>query len=324
METVARACHELRGPLTAAQARPRPRRRQGELSPARLRAIDLELGRAALVLDDLEAVRTRRARLAGDRGVDLEQLVSDSVEAWRPAAAAKESSCVPRGRVGGDRLGRSAAACASHGQPDLERDRARGRSGRGSWARRRRSAPGSRSPTPGRGCRRRLGSSCVGRGGGGDAGVAASRSRPRSRRPRGAACGGAGGSGRPAGGRVAGGGGADAAPAERRTSRESPAVAWAASAANPGCAATRRDLGATGWPAADPGSPASALRMSPRAAVRARGGPASSDTVPAGVRCQVVQVARATAAGDRGNLLARIAAGSAPPAGAQPPGRHRP
>jgi signal transduction histidine kinase len=90
MESVARACHELRGPLTAARLGLQLGATTGELSPARLRAIDLELGRAALALEDLDT--------AGRRGgpfrrplepVDMQQLVGDSVEAWLGAAAAR-------------------------------------------------------------------------------------------------------------------------------------------------------------------------------------------------------------------------------------------
>jgi len=93
METVARACHELRGPLTAARLGLELGSSMGELSPARLRAIDLEIGRAALALDDLETVRSRR--LVGARrgldavAVDVAQLLSDSVEAWRASAVAR-------------------------------------------------------------------------------------------------------------------------------------------------------------------------------------------------------------------------------------------
>ena len=89
METVARACHELRGPLTAARLGLDCGAGNGELTPARLRAIDLELGRAALVIDDLEAVRTRRVRPRPADAIDLQQLVTDSVEAWLPTAAAR-------------------------------------------------------------------------------------------------------------------------------------------------------------------------------------------------------------------------------------------
>lgn len=88
MESVARACHELRGPLTAVRLGLDYGAGNGELTPARLRAIDLELGRAALVLDELEAVRTRRAWSRPPEAIDLEQLMSDSVEAWRPTATA--------------------------------------------------------------------------------------------------------------------------------------------------------------------------------------------------------------------------------------------
>ncbi|HEY1521367.1 MAG TPA: HAMP domain-containing sensor histidine kinase [Solirubrobacteraceae bacterium] len=91
METVARACHELRGPLTAARLGLELGSSTGELSPARLRAIDLEIGRAALALDDLETVRSRRLALArrAMEAVDVRQLVSDSVEAWRASAVAQ-------------------------------------------------------------------------------------------------------------------------------------------------------------------------------------------------------------------------------------------
>ena len=90
METVARACHELRGPLTAARLGLQLGASTGELSPARLRAIDLELGRAALALEDLDGVRTR-GLVAWRRlePVDLSELVADSVEAWRPSAQAR-------------------------------------------------------------------------------------------------------------------------------------------------------------------------------------------------------------------------------------------
>ena len=68
METVARACHELRGPLTAARLGLERGVTNGELTPGRLRAIDLELGRAALVLEDLDSAgRTRRAGWRGAR-----------------------------------------------------------------------------------------------------------------------------------------------------------------------------------------------------------------------------------------------------------------
>jgi signal transduction histidine kinase len=111
METVARACHELRGPLTAARLGLQLAERVGELSPARIRAIDLELGRAALALEDLDAVRAR-GPMVGWRAlspVDLGELLADSAEAWRPAAAARGVELAASwsgrpARVWGDRL----------------------------------------------------------------------------------------------------------------------------------------------------------------------------------------------------------------------------
>ncbi|MGZ4287975.1 MAG: sensor histidine kinase [Solirubrobacteraceae bacterium] len=109
MEAVARACHELRGPLAAARLGLELGVRVGELSPAQLRALDLELGRASLALDDLAAVglRARDGRVRGE--VDIADLLADSVEAWRAPAAARgmalalEWSGAPA-RVWGERL----------------------------------------------------------------------------------------------------------------------------------------------------------------------------------------------------------------------------
>ena len=114
MEAVARACHELRGPLSAVRLGLELESAGGELTPARLRAIDLELGRASLALDDLAATRLaaarRRPRVLGScEPVDLAQLLADSVEAWRPRAirAGAELSVAWSGdarRVWGDRI----------------------------------------------------------------------------------------------------------------------------------------------------------------------------------------------------------------------------
>ncbi|HYB25781.1 MAG TPA: HAMP domain-containing sensor histidine kinase [Solirubrobacteraceae bacterium] len=110
MESVARACHELRGPLTAARLGLQLGASTGELSPDRLRAIDLELGRAALALEDLDAAGGRRPRARrAPEPVDLRELIADSVEAWRPAAAARGAALNvswsgPSPAVWGDRL----------------------------------------------------------------------------------------------------------------------------------------------------------------------------------------------------------------------------
>jgi signal transduction histidine kinase len=92
MESVARACHELRGPLTAVRLGLELGLRGG-LSPARARAIDLELGRAAVALKDLAdlgRVGNASPWLAASAAehLDARELVADSIEAWRAVAAA--------------------------------------------------------------------------------------------------------------------------------------------------------------------------------------------------------------------------------------------
>jgi signal transduction histidine kinase len=109
METVARASHELRGPITAARLGLQLGSRTGELSPARLRAIDLELGRASLALDDLALARDRGPGLRSVEEVDVAELLADSVEAGRASAAEGGVELVlrwsgARARVVGDRL----------------------------------------------------------------------------------------------------------------------------------------------------------------------------------------------------------------------------
>jgi signal transduction histidine kinase len=130
MEAVARACHELRGPLAAARLGLELGVRVGELSPAQLRALDLELGRASLALDDLAAVRERARHEPTRQEVDVAQLLADSVEAWRAPAAARgvalalEWTGVPA-RVWGERLrlaqatGNLIANAIEHGGGDI-------------------------------------------------------------------------------------------------------------------------------------------------------------------------------------------------------------
>jgi len=98
MEVVARACHELRGPLTAARLGLELGSRVRELPRARLRAIELELVRATLAVEDLSAAWQRRRgggeQVAGlelrREAFDVAELLADSVEAWRAPAAARE------------------------------------------------------------------------------------------------------------------------------------------------------------------------------------------------------------------------------------------
>jgi signal transduction histidine kinase len=94
-EAVARACHELRGPLAAARLGLELPLRRGQLADPRLRAIELELGRATLALEDLsqacDAAATRRRSVTAIRWepVDVAQLLGDLVQAWEEPAKAR-------------------------------------------------------------------------------------------------------------------------------------------------------------------------------------------------------------------------------------------
>jgi signal transduction histidine kinase len=84
MEATARACHELRGPLTAARLGLSVGAVGAELTPVRVQAIDSELGRAARVLDELVAMRGRPADGVAPQQlsrIDLLALVADALEA---------------------------------------------------------------------------------------------------------------------------------------------------------------------------------------------------------------------------------------------------
>lgn len=87
MEAVARACHELRGPITAARLGLELGTRGGGLSSEQLAAIQTELGRATLALDDLAYAPEGRHAPRQITTVDLGALLNDSVRAWQPAAA---------------------------------------------------------------------------------------------------------------------------------------------------------------------------------------------------------------------------------------------
>ncbi|MHB8656826.1 MAG: sensor histidine kinase [Solirubrobacteraceae bacterium] len=89
-EAIARISHELRGPLTAvrlglgAEGSAEPK-----IPAARLRAVELELERAALAIDDLAglAVAGREAPVPRRELVELGPLLEDAVRAWRPVAS---------------------------------------------------------------------------------------------------------------------------------------------------------------------------------------------------------------------------------------------
>src|SRR6478752_359549 len=81
---VARASHELRGPLCAA------RLGLGTLAgePGRVAAIDLELARAGRALDDLTAAPSGARPREHREPVDIAQLVRAYIPAWTTLAAA--------------------------------------------------------------------------------------------------------------------------------------------------------------------------------------------------------------------------------------------
>ncbi|MGN6170661.1 MAG: sensor histidine kinase [Solirubrobacteraceae bacterium] len=89
LETVARAAHELRGPITAARLGVGLGVRRGALAALPLRAVELELERAALALKDFESATGGCPAQPRHQDVDLVGLLADCTEAWRPAADAR-------------------------------------------------------------------------------------------------------------------------------------------------------------------------------------------------------------------------------------------
>jgi signal transduction histidine kinase len=85
-ELVARACHELRGPLTAAGLALYSAGRHNETTPRRIAAVDLQLRRAELALTDLSlAPSGGRAR---DRieAISVAELLEAEAGSWREVA----------------------------------------------------------------------------------------------------------------------------------------------------------------------------------------------------------------------------------------------
>jgi signal transduction histidine kinase len=112
---VAHACHELRGPLCA--ARLALAGLAAGRDAARVAAIDVELRRATLALDDLAAARHGRRARERIEAVDVAALVRAAAESWRPVAAAHGAGLAvvavdPGALVRGDRV-RLAQACAN-------------------------------------------------------------------------------------------------------------------------------------------------------------------------------------------------------------------
>jgi DNA-binding response OmpR family regulator len=85
-ELVARACHELRGPLTAAHLALHAGARHEDAPPDRLAAIELELKRAGVALDDLAAARRGQRAPDRDEPVDIGDLLAYQAATWRIVA----------------------------------------------------------------------------------------------------------------------------------------------------------------------------------------------------------------------------------------------
>ncbi|MEA2199096.1 MAG: two-component system, OmpR family, sensor kinase [Solirubrobacteraceae bacterium] len=89
MELVARACHELRRPLTVARLGIELVNRDREPRAEALTAIDLELASAGVALDDLGSALAGRLGPTTLETVDISALLSDLHKAFRPLAQAR-------------------------------------------------------------------------------------------------------------------------------------------------------------------------------------------------------------------------------------------
>jgi signal transduction histidine kinase len=102
---VARAAHELRGPIGAARLAVAALERRGELAPARAAGLDLELRRAGVALEDL----TGRGVPLREEPIAVAELLHEQVAVWRLVAHALGAELVlgavlPGVHVLGDRV----------------------------------------------------------------------------------------------------------------------------------------------------------------------------------------------------------------------------
>jgi signal transduction histidine kinase len=108
-ELVARACHELRGPLTAVRLSLATMERRNEAPPERLATLEHELRRAGLALDDFAAARSGRRIAEREEPVEVAELMEEQFHSWEAVAGVFDSivllGCVlPGSTVVGDRL----------------------------------------------------------------------------------------------------------------------------------------------------------------------------------------------------------------------------
>lgn len=92
MELIARACHEVRGPLTAVTLGLHAVRPQSDERETEFMAIDRELRRAGLALADLSLARSGERAQERSVEVDLCELLEHSVAAWQPVARRSQRS----------------------------------------------------------------------------------------------------------------------------------------------------------------------------------------------------------------------------------------
>ena len=90
-ELVARACHELRGPLTAVRLGLATMERRREAPPERLATLERELRRAGLALDDFAAARSGRRIVDREEPVELAELLEEQYHSWAAVAEAFDS-----------------------------------------------------------------------------------------------------------------------------------------------------------------------------------------------------------------------------------------
>jgi signal transduction histidine kinase len=130
-ELVARAAHEVRGPLAAAHLALQALARESGVARQRVAAVDAQLQRAAVALADLAAAPAGR-RVAECHGlVEVGDLLEEQIRSWRPMAAAYGCELaltpVPPGTlVRGDRvrlsqaLGNVIGNAIEHGEGRIE------------------------------------------------------------------------------------------------------------------------------------------------------------------------------------------------------------
>jgi signal transduction histidine kinase len=127
-ELVARACHELAGPLSAAGLALETARREG--AGPRVAAVDAELKRVARALEDLDAARAGRRARDSAGVVDVGCLLAQQALAWQPAARSRgahlrvvaASGLLVRGdavRIG-QAVGNLLANALEHGGPRID------------------------------------------------------------------------------------------------------------------------------------------------------------------------------------------------------------